>query len=353
MKKLSFLLLASLMFLLPGTGTANAAEKTVKIKTCWMDESPAFNIWYAKKQGWDKAEGLDIEMLLFNSGPAQMEALPAKEWSIGATSTGGMLVAGMRHNVQVVSPLLSEGEVISIYMRPDDPAAKIKGANPAFPEVYGSAETVKGKTVLFTSQTTSHYNAGRWLEAFGLKEADVKMVNMEQASMIPAFEKGIGDAMALWAPFTYAAERKGFKRVTTGEACNAITSSMYIADKEWAEKNPELVAKFLRVSNRTTDMLNKEGPSPRIVKEYQEFMSDFCGIKMTEEDARFDILSHPRWSLAQAQAMMDSSKGESQYAAEQRAAAEFFTKLGRFSQKELDAFNQKKFVTDKYIKTLN
>ena len=84
MKKLSFLLLASLMFLLPGTGTANAAEKTVKIKTCWMDESPAFNIWYAKKQGWDKAEGLDIEMLLFNSGPAQMEALPAKEWSIGA-----------------------------------------------------------------------------------------------------------------------------------------------------------------------------------------------------------------------------------------------------------------------------
>lgn len=56
-----------------------AADKPVEISTCWMDESPGFNIWYAKKMGWDKEEGLDIKMLLFNSGPAQMEALPAKE----------------------------------------------------------------------------------------------------------------------------------------------------------------------------------------------------------------------------------------------------------------------------------
>lgn len=333
--------------------TASAAEKIVKINTCWMDESPAFNIWYAKKQGWDKEEGLDIQMLLFNSGPAQMEALPAKEWSIGATSTGGMLVAAMRHNVQVVAPLLQEGEVIAVYMRPDAPAAQIKGANSAFPEVCGSADTLKGKTVLFTSQTTSHYNAGKWLEACGLKESDMKMVNMEQASMIPAFEKGIGDAMALWAPFTFAAERKGFKRVTTGTACDALTSSMYVADKAWAEKNPELVEKFLRVSFRTTDMLNKEGASPRIVKEYQEFMSDFCGIKMTEEDAKLDLECHPRWSLEESKEIMDASSGESQYAKEQRSAAEFFTRLGRFSQKELDAFNKKNFVVDTYLKQLN
>lgn len=353
MKKFSFLVLALMLFAFTGgVSIAGAAQKVVKINTCWMDESPAFNIWYAKKQGWDKEEGLDINMLLFNSGPAQMEALPAKEWSIGATSTGGMLVAGMRHNVQVVAPLLQEGEVISIYMRPDDPAAKVKGANPAFPEVYGSAATLKGKTVLFTSQTTSHYNAGKWVEVFGLRESDMKMVNMEQASMIPAFEKGIGDAMALWAPFTFAAERKGFKRVTTGTACNALTSSMYIADKAWAEKNPELVAKFLKVSYRTTDMLAKEGITPRIVKEYQEFMSDFCGIKMSPEDAKLDLECHPRWSLADAKTMMDAGKGESRYAGEQRAAAEFFTNMGRFSQKELDAFNKKNFVVDTYLKKI-
>jgi ABC-type taurine transport system substrate-binding protein len=292
-------------------------------------------------------------MLLFNSGPAQMEALPSKQWSIGATSTGGMFVGAMRYNVQVVAPILQEGETISIYMRPDAPAAKIKGANPAFPEVYGSAATFKGKTILFTSQTTSHYNAGKWLEALGLSESDVKMVNMEQPSMIPAFEKGIGDAMALWAPFTFAAEKKGFKLVTTGIACDSRTSSMYIADKAWAEKNPELVSKFLKVSYRTSDMLLKEGASPRIVMEYQSFMNEFCGIKMDGEVAKMDLEKHPRWSLAEAKVIMNASGGESQYAKEQRAAAEFFTKLGRYSQKELDTFNKKNFIVDKYLKLIN
>lgn len=359
MKRLSYLVMASFVLLclaltsLAVPGTANAADKPVKISTCWMDESPAFNIWYAKKQGWDKEEGLDIEMLLFNSGPAQMEALPAKEWSIGATSTGGMLVAAMRHNVQVVAPLLSEGEVISIYMRPDAPAAQVKGWNPEFPEVYGSPESVKGKTVLFTSQTTSHYNAGRWLEIFGLKEADVKMVNMDQASMIPAFEKGIGDAMALWAPYTFAAQKRGYQNVATGNTAKAFTSSMYIADKAWAEANPELVAKFLRVSYRTTDMLLKEGVSPALVKEYQLFMNDFCGINMSEEDAAEDLRCHPRWSLEEGLALMDAAQGESTYAKEQRLAAEFFTSLGRYSQKELDTFNSKNFVVDTYLKTVN
>ena len=40
-----------------------AADKPVEISTCWMDESPGFNIWYAKKMGWDKEEGLDIEVV--------------------------------------------------------------------------------------------------------------------------------------------------------------------------------------------------------------------------------------------------------------------------------------------------
>jgi len=353
MKKAFFALCAAaLCALLIGPVPADAAKELVKIKTCWMDESPAFNIWYAKKMGWDKEEGLDIEMLLFNSGPAQMEALPSKQWSIGATSTGGMLVGAMRHKVQVVSPLLSEGEVIAIYMRPDSEAAQMKGVNPSFPDVYGSADTLKGKTILFTSQTTSHYNVGKWLAVFGLTEKDVKMVNMDQASMIPAFEKGIGDAMALWAPFTFAAERKGYKRVTSGAACAANTHSMYIADKDWAEKNPELVAKFLRVSFRTSDMLRAEGASPRLIEEYQKFMNEFCGIKMSIEEARYDLECHPRWNLEEAVALTDDSKGESTYARDQREAAEFFTGLGRYSEAELDRFNKSGFVTGKYLQLL-
>ena len=67
----------------------------------------------------------------------------------------------------------------------------------------GSPETVKGMKILYTSQTTVHYMVGKWLKILGLTENDVTLVNMEQPSAVPAFEKGIGDAVCLWAPFTF------------------------------------------------------------------------------------------------------------------------------------------------------
>ena len=56
------------------------AAAPVKLRTAWLDEHEAFLVWYAKEKGWDKEEGLDIEMLLFSSGMAQLNALPAGEW---------------------------------------------------------------------------------------------------------------------------------------------------------------------------------------------------------------------------------------------------------------------------------
>ncbi|MCK9239296.1 hypothetical protein [Desulfocurvus sp.] len=88
---------------------AAAADEPVRIDTCWIDESPGFNIWYAKKMGWDKEEGLDIVMHLFNSGPAQMEALPAKQWVLGSTGAGGQLTGVIRYNVYSVAATINEG----------------------------------------------------------------------------------------------------------------------------------------------------------------------------------------------------------------------------------------------------
>ena len=79
------------------------ARDLVKIDTCWIDESPGFNIWYAQKMGWDKEEGLDIVMHLFTSGPAQMEALPAKQWVLGSTGAGGQLTGIIRYDVYSVA----------------------------------------------------------------------------------------------------------------------------------------------------------------------------------------------------------------------------------------------------------
>ncbi len=329
---------------------AAEAKKLAKIPTCWMDESPGFNIWYAKKMGWDKEEGLDIQMLLFNSGPAQMEALPAKQWVLGSTGVGGQLVGGIRYKIYAVAPIISEGEVHHLFVRPDSPIAKVKGYNPKYPDVYGSPETVKGIKILYTSQTTVHYMIGKWLDILGLKMSDVTLVNMDQPSAVPAFEKGIGDAVCLWAPFTFAAQSRGWFNAGSMTAMDAITVSSIVGDKDWCDKNPELVAKFLRVWFRASNMMREEGSSPRIVKDYQQYMNEFAGVRMSAEEAKQDIDIHPRWSYEEVMGLLDNSKGISRADKWQFDVAEFFGSIGRFSPAEIKKFKDAKINTDKFLK---
>ena len=90
MKKIKSLLVltAAVMFVFALMGPAVAADP-VKVPTCWMPEHETFIMWYAIEKGWDKEEGLELggedQFLYFDSGMAQMEALPARQWVLGAT----------------------------------------------------------------------------------------------------------------------------------------------------------------------------------------------------------------------------------------------------------------------------
>lgn len=356
MKKL-LCLMTLMAFVLAGLNAASvadaAAPKLVKVKTCWMAESPPFNIWYAKKMGWDKEEGLDIEMLLFDSGPAQMEALPSKAWHMGSTGVGGQLMGGIRYKIYELAPIVTEGLVHGLYVRQDSPVMKVKGWNPEYPNVYGSPETVKGMTILYTTQTTVHYMVGKWLDILGLSINDVKLVNMDGASMVPAFEKGIGDALCAWAPFTFAAEARKWPLVGTMGDMKCDTVSALVGDKEWCDKNPEIVAKFLRVYFRASKMILEEGPSDRLAKLHQQCLNEFGGVRMTLEESRQDLIIHPRYSYEESLALMDRSKnssGISQADQWQFDFADFFENIGRYTPAEIKKFKDNRINDDRFLK---
>ena len=66
MKRLLMVLLIA-VFSFSFTATGARAADLVKLPTAWMDEHETFLIWYAKEKGWDKAEGLDIDVQYFIS----------------------------------------------------------------------------------------------------------------------------------------------------------------------------------------------------------------------------------------------------------------------------------------------
>ena len=152
-KRFLGIMAAALCVLNLTVGSAFSAD-LVKVPTAWLDEHETFLMWYAKEKGWDKEAGLDIEMKLFNSGPDILNALPAGEWRFAAVGALPAMLGNLRYGTSIIAQANNEAALCtSVVVRADSPIAKVKGWNKDYPEVYGSPETVRGKTFLATTLT--------------------------------------------------------------------------------------------------------------------------------------------------------------------------------------------------------
>ena len=250
------------------------AAAPVKLRTAWLDEHEAFLVWYAKEKGWDKEEGLDIEMLLFSSGMAQLNALPAGEWVLAGTGAVPGMMGALRYGTYTIAVTNDESYTNALLLRPDSPILKTKGYNKDYREVYGHPDDVRGKTFLITTMSSPHFTLSHWLRVLGLKESDVTIKNIDQAQGLAAFDSGIGDGVCLWAPHMFFGIDKGWKVAGTPNTCGVGLPTVLMGDKKFCDANPELVAKFLRVFLRSANMLQKETPES-LAPEYCRFFQEF------------------------------------------------------------------------------
>ena len=207
-------LLAFVLCLLPSH--AKAAEQ---LQTAWIGEHEAFLVWYAKQKGWDKDAGLDIRMLRFGSGDKIVSRQGDYQWKIAGCGAVPTLMAASKGQFYVVGIGNDESDLNAIYVRPDSPILKAKGANPRYPDVYGSADTVRGKLILCPEKTSAHYLLSTWLHILGLKDEDVKIQNVLPGPAVDMFSKGFGDAVSIWAPATYTAAQKGYQIAASSPDC--------------------------------------------------------------------------------------------------------------------------------------
>ena len=224
------ILFALALMCLPAPSAA-AAEKPFKLDICAMPEHESFIFWYAKEQGWDKDEGLDFQIHFFQTGMDQLEALPAKQWVVGGTGTVPILVGALRYNTYLIGIANDESWVNAVTVRPDNPALKVKGWNPEYPNLLGSPETVKGKTFLYTQSSSQHFGMSEYLKALGLTEKDVVMQNMDPAQVLAAFDAGIGDFAGIWPMWLYIGMERANKLIYQPGDVNAVLTLTLVGDK--------------------------------------------------------------------------------------------------------------------------
>ncbi|MEL7568394.1 MAG: NrtA/SsuA/CpmA family ABC transporter substrate-binding protein [Dehalobacterium sp.] len=343
LSKKSFILVLGLLllsFALAGCGSSGEetdASEVTKLTASFLAQIDTWPTYAGTLDGTDEKYGLDIELMFFESGMPQIETIPAKQWQIADTGNVPGIMASLRYDTQIIGLASDESPANAVMARPDSPVFKTQGANSEFPEVFGTAEDVKGKTFLVTTVSSAHYTLSSYLKTLGLTESDVVVKNLEQAQAVKAFESGEGDFIVLWTPYMYRGFEKGWKMVADASQCGAKCLMVFLAEKDFAKEHPDLVAKFLAADNEKAKVYLNDGV--KLVPEIQSYFKDWCAMDITAEDVKLDIETHKIYTLEEQLEIFDSGQLEEWLL----DAATFFVSQKKFTSEELGQLKAKHF----------
>jgi ABC-type nitrate/sulfonate/bicarbonate transport system substrate-binding protein len=324
-----------------------SAKETV-IKVSHQPYIHGLPTYMAMQKGWDKAEGLNIDFQLYMSGPPQNEALASNTWEVGAEGSPPAMLAAIRYGAYIIAVADDQSQINNLWVRPNSPILKVKGFNPKYPDIYGSPQTFKGKTILLTTASTGHYAVLATLRALGVNEQEVKLVHMEPQQILPAFEAGQGDIAQLWSPFDYAADKKGFKEISCGKWAGVAMPGMVVASKKAFEENPDKVAKWLKLYLRGNDAIKAD---PKESAKLLGAFSKAYGLTMDDKDLAEEMVRRPVYSGKEQLALFAKKDGASSQVEQWMSnIADFFVQQGRLSPADKDKLLKGNLINDKILK---
>lgn len=360
-QKRSFLVQATLLVLalllvagMAGCTKGKSSEATKEIRIAQQPVSETLPTWTAVEDGLDKEKDVKLNIIYFDSGMPMIEALPANQWDIGAIGTPPMLMAALRYDAYLIGIANDYAASEKIYVRADSPLLANRGADATFPNIYGTSDEIKGKTILTTTVSTAHYVVSGYLKALGLKDSDVNIMNAEQSQAITAFESGTGDMVALWPPFTHTAERKGWKAISTGSDVDLAVPAVIIANKKFADEHPDLVVKYLDMYFKGIDRVRafQEGGDQGLLEQAKSMYKDWAGLNMSDDEVALNISENPVYTLEEQVRLFDDANGTSQVELWMQDIINFLGDQGKIKPEERDELLKGEFIKGDFIKQL-
>ena len=185
---------------------------------------------------YEKTLGQKIDWRRFNSGPEVITAIASGDVQIGDLGSSPLAAATSR-KLPIVAFIV---------------AAQINSAE-ALVVRNGSGidnpQQLVGKTIATPFVSTSHYSLLGALKHWGL-EGKVKVVNLQPAEIAAAWKRGDIDGAFVWSP-ALGEIRKTGKTLTDAAQVGqwgAPTFEVWVARKDYADKHPDVIAKFSKVT---------------------------------------------------------------------------------------------------------
>jgi NitT/TauT family transport system substrate-binding protein len=196
--------------------------------------------YYAQDAGFFAANGLNVDLTSFASAPAIAEAVPSGAIDIGVASALAISQA-VAHGVPL--RIVAAGGVTS----PSSPATTLCVAGDS---TIRTAKDLEGKTLAVIGlKTISEVGADTWLDKNHADISKIHVIEMTFPQMGPALERGTIAAAVLTEPSLSQAKANNHVRElanTSFAIAPRYLSSAWFAAGPWADKNPDLIARFAK-----------------------------------------------------------------------------------------------------------
>ena len=276
-----------------GGGSSGAAAEPVTLKVGVIPIADVAPLYVGMEQGFFEEEKLTIEPKLAEGGAAIVPAVMSGDDDIGFSNVTSLVIAASKTlPVQIVSQGVRAG----------------KGEEDAFDGLFvpedsdiRKAEDLAGKTVSVNNlNNVGPLTISNALEKAGVDPKSVKFLEVPFPDAVAALKAKRVDAIWVVEPFRSQAAAEGFRLLMTPfeEAAPNYTVAAYFASEEYIQKNPEIVARFVRAMNRSLDYAQEHPDAVRkVVPTYtkipeaavEDMILPTFGSQLDEQDVQLTI----------------------------------------------------------------
>lgn len=239
------------------TNVSEAAAEPTTIRVGIVTNTMGVPAAYALENGFYEEEGINVEPVIFSTGSLVNEAFGAGEIDVAFSGLASIFSLATGQASWIGEINTTDG--LGIYVRPDSPILEHKGEVSGYENVYGSADTLRGITILGPLGNVAQYGAANWLAIFGLTDQDASIVNMDYGPAYQAFISGEGDAVSVNNPYSFMLEADGYVCAATFE--DATKTQLYdgiFASTSFVENNRDAMVSFIRATYKAVDVLQDD-----------------------------------------------------------------------------------------------
>ena len=244
------------------TAAATETEPTVEPATLNIAYMPNWGALWAVATGIEKGyfaeEGLELNLVQFDAGPAE----------IAAMEQGSIDIAYIGKGAHKLCPNGTADILLLQHMGDGDSIIGLNGIT--------KLEELKGKKVGYAAGTSSESILLAALESVGLTMDDIEAMNMNASNLTSAAMAGTIDAVAAWAPMslTILSQVEGAVDICSNvDFPSMVTPGSWVVNPNWVKDHEDLAMRFVRAMYKAMDYASASLTDDAIAEEVAGYIS--------------------------------------------------------------------------------